>query len=423
MEKEVSAIKYNSGIVLGKNEVNYTENQLIKGTKPIHLVCTLSSPKTLSVDWFEVNGTVVDYTLQYLGNSFESESFRFELLTYKGGSIKATKRYNYVYSVYLSSESEKVGTLQIGSKNHLFAPSEGCTFKYDNSVFYTFGLVGMNSIYELLADEIGFLISSVCRVDLAADGVDHYAAGIKEFYGNERVGKVSGKYKFLTGRVPKIQEFVNKSDGMPVIGYKLNPKKSDYLSATIYDKRLEILNSGKTYITDYLSAAGVTESYRYEISIGNKYFATLKSKKENSFELTDLFNIDKLKALFMTANSSFSIEYIGNDKNKARAKRRKEGLNLRFTETEPLRRFYLRPSDGVTANAVYNSISCLFKLVSDSNDLGEMYGAAKTISWQLNRYPSLNKRVAKNYAKSPFMNILADVHEPLAYLKIKELAM
>jgi hypothetical protein len=249
---------------------------------------------TVVIDWLAVYFKDYYFNVEKMVDT-EGIAYLTEDLFYKlenGGTQHFKNRF------YVFYKNEHAATIMTTPVNETQIKKEVIKIDFVNHTFYS-GVVWQ--VYDLLVDCLSLEYKSVSRLDIAIDGMNwiHKALNIfaKQNIKNQivQLKNSSTKRARFNAKVlnPKTMLYENFNIG----------HLGAYKMITVYNKSLELLLSGKTYIQDYWKLNGVVNNL-VDIE-GLRSFAkkthkiTLKNKKDSNvdnFEDVDL-DVEKLMSL------------------------------------------------------------------------------------------------------------------------------
>lgn len=197
---------------------------------------------------------------------------------------RGCKNFKKHFEIVINSET--IGTLKFESFGAL--DKDLCQFQLSNHIFYTKPANEIEEILNDLFNRLDLKFTSFNRVDLAMD-MSNQKAYVKGFVNDldNNLLRVGGRQKKVT--IHKYSE----AGYLQCEGVTFG-KRSSSCYIRLYDKTREISNNLKTHIIDAWGRLKLNRQdvWRFEAELKNKFF------RERQFTFSDLFNRNKLMALF-----------------------------------------------------------------------------------------------------------------------------
>ena len=256
----------------------------------------------INLDWLTLNISDVWKNLDFSSEGLISIG-EFVISLREG----RTRNFNKLASVLF--RGVPVGTLAFDSNSKLIL-NDRAHFKLENSLFYT------GDCHQLINEFIkAFEVSDVkvSRVDIAVDGVYLHEFLNNYLYEKDEKKRVDVVRLRDVDNIAPVgftrDNLINQSfDSFRIgnFGSKSSATRKGAKVARYYNKTKEIEEvSKKEYITDYYKENGFEgQVFRYEIELASAYL-----NKLDQFEWFHLFDTEKLKSLFNTAQKQF-LEFI-----------------------------------------------------------------------------------------------------------------
>lgn len=314
---------------LNSKLVNDLVKQITKVTQPGHLQKLENyenalkelramevAPLAITLDWLSLYYTQPDNYIPKLepGESQEINQSCY-LVGLDGGTVHFNKRYMIVY------QGQECATLLFDSKIEKFIKKDVVKVDYSNHTLYTGDWQDIHAI--LIA--YGLLYKGASRIDIAIDGVN-YLHKLMNIYAKQTANTLAFKLKNSSQHRARFSAKILNTETLNFENFNIGAggnysKKHGSRGSsagstkmiTIYNKSLEIVKSGKSYIQDWWAANGVVQKV-VDLDRMSKILEDREEKGEEVFSIKEMQTIYRfeirLKSKAIAEIKNFDIEML-----------------------------------------------------------------------------------------------------------------
>ena len=249
-----------------------------------------TNPVTIALDWLSFYFT---HAMFFNEQVSEGDTKIINDKCYLLWIDRPTLHFNkHLVIIYNNTEC---GRILYASRNEKFFKSDVCKVEFINHSLYSGVWI---EVYNLLIEQ-GLVYKAASRIDIAIDGVG-YLKKLMNVYAKQTKEKQIIRLKNSSQTRARFSAKVLNPSSMEFEGFHIGTGTGNKM-ITIYNKSLEIIKSGKTYIQEYWKANGLIE----ELQDFSEFEKQIEEIEDRGY---DVVNLDQLRATAHNDNDIYRFE-------------------------------------------------------------------------------------------------------------------